>query len=243
MSELPSFATAPCHVRALDFGHVLVLIDYRTGHVQCLMPAAATLWKDAADTGRIDAMDPTMATRLLTSGLLLPAPSPIPWSAPTTALPAKASWGSAEHPAGTVRPPRARRGAIGAAAALASVAAIKQAGPRGLAMHRLTTALNAAASRCCRPATPAQAQAAALAVRRTGWYFPGRTACLEESAATALQLAVRRLSVTWCHGAAPDPVRLHAWVETEDGTPVAEPPSTLAFTPALTIGDRHQHQQ
>jgi len=34
----------------------------------------------------------------------------------------------------------------------------------------------------------------------------------------------------------------HAWVQTEDGTPIAEPPSTLAYTPALTIGARHQHQ-
>lgn len=242
MHDLPSFATAPCHVRALDFGHVLVLINYRTGQVQCLLPAAAALWKNAAHTGRLDAMAPTLATRLLTNGLLLPVSSPTPWSAPTAARPARPSWGGTEHPAGTLRPPGALHSAIGAAAVLTSVAAIKHSGPPRLAMQRLITALNAAASRSRRPATPAQAQAAVHAVRYVGWYSPGRTACLEESVATALLLAARRLSVTWRHGVAPDPVRLHAWVETEDGTPVGEPPSTLVYTPALTIGGHHQHQ-
>ncbi|MEU5898732.1 lasso peptide biosynthesis B2 protein [Streptomyces venezuelae] len=109
-------------------------------------------------------------------------------------------------------------------------------------LQRITIALNTTASRCRRPATPAQARAAVLAVRHACWYSPARTACLEESAATVILLAARRLSVTWCHGVAPDPVRLHAWVETEDGAPVAEPPSTLAYTPALTIGGHHQHQ-
>ncbi|MFI1888350.1 lasso peptide biosynthesis B2 protein [Streptomyces jumonjinensis] len=71
---------------------------------------------------------------------------------------------------------------------------------------------------------------------------PARTACLEESAAAVLLLASRRLSVTWCHGVAPDPVRLHAWLRTQDEILVAEPPSTLAYTPALTIGARHQSQ-
>ncbi|MQS37048.1 lasso peptide biosynthesis B2 protein [Streptomyces katsurahamanus] len=71
---------------------------------------------------------------------------------------------------------------------------------------------------------------------------PARTACLEESAAAVLLLASRRLSVTWCHGVAPDPVRLHAWLRTQDEILVAEPHSTLAYTPALTIGARHQRQ-
>ncbi|MEV3870087.1 lasso peptide biosynthesis B2 protein [Streptomyces sp. NPDC049906] len=99
-----------------------------------------------------------------------------------------------------------------------------------------------AATAVRRPATPTEAALAVNAVRRAGWYSPTRTACLEESAAAVLLLASRRLSVTWCHGVAPDPVRLHAWIQTEDGAPAAEPPSTLSFTPALTIGARHQRQ-
>ncbi|MFI5530614.1 lasso peptide biosynthesis B2 protein [Kitasatospora sp. NPDC051853] len=94
-----------------------------------------------------------------------------------------------------------------------------------------------------RPANPDQAKAAVLAVRSAGWCSPARTACLEVSAATVLLLAARRLSVTWCHGIAADPVRLHAWVQTEDGVPVAEPPSTLAYTPVLTIGARHHRHR
>lgn len=108
-------------------------------------------------------------------------------------------------------------------------------------MHRLTTALRRAVSTCRQPATHDQAQAAVLAVRRVAGTHAARTACLEESAAAVLLLATRRLSATWCHGVAPDPVRLHAWVQTDNGVPAAEPPSTLAYTAALTIGARHQH--
>ncbi|MET7996799.1 lasso peptide biosynthesis B2 protein [Amycolatopsis sp. NPDC005232] len=44
-----------------------------------------------------------------------------------------------------------------------------------------------------------------------------------------------RQGVTWCHGAAADPVRLHAWLETDDREPVAEPPSTARFAVLRTI--------
>ncbi|MFJ6215966.1 lasso peptide biosynthesis B2 protein [Streptomyces sp. NPDC092296] len=54
--------------------------------------------------------------------------------------------------------------------------------------------------------------------------------------------ATRRLGVTWCHGIAADPVRLHAWVQTEDCAPAAEPPSTGDYTPVLTLGARHHRQ-
>ncbi|WP_221522121.1 lasso peptide biosynthesis B2 protein [Kitasatospora kifunensis] len=183
-------------------------------------------------------MPPALAAQLLDVGLLVPASAPAPWPSPVTACPVAASWGSAEHRAGIVRPARTR--GAGATAALTAVFAIKRAGSSRTAMYRVTTALRAAASSCRRPASPGEATAAVLAVRRAGWHSPVRTACLEESAAAVLLLASRRLSVTWCHGVASDPVRLHAWVQTEDGTPAAEPPSTLAYTPALTIGARHQ---
>ncbi|MEW1865980.1 lasso peptide biosynthesis B2 protein [Streptomyces sp. NPDC088194] len=63
---------------------------------------------------------------------------------------------------------------------------------------------------------------------------------VEESVAAVLLLGARRLGVRWCHGIASDPIRLHAWVQTEDGADVAEPSSTCAYTPVLTIGDRHR---
>ncbi|MFD7864500.1 lasso peptide biosynthesis B2 protein [Streptomyces sp. NPDC059783] len=147
----------------------------------------------------------------------------------------RASWGSTEHPAGLTIP-RAGRSPM-AAAALAVVLAVNAAGRKATAMRRLTATLRTVTSRAVLPATLQQAEHAVLAVRRAAWFSPARTACLEESAAAVLLLAVRRRSVVWCHGVAPDPVRLHAWVQTVDGTPVAEPLSTLLHTPVLTIGD------
>lgn len=243
MTDLPRFVTAPCHVRALDFGHVLVLIDYRSNDVKCLFPVAAAHWTAAARTGRLNPAAATLTRQLLTSGFLTPTATAMPWDAPIVASPAAPSWGGAEHPAGVSPPRTPRRHRALAAAALASVLTIETLGPARCTMQRLITMLDAAASVCRRPATPAEATAAVLAVRHACWHSPARTACLEESTAAVILLAARRLSVTWRHGVAPDPVRLHAWVETEDGAPVAEPASTLAYTPALTIGDRHQHQQ
>ncbi|MEI5135371.1 lasso peptide biosynthesis B2 protein [Streptomyces libani] len=228
-------------IRVYCFPTGPVLVNYRNGHVQCLLPVAAALWRDAAATGRLDLIPPVLATRLLNTGLLTRTVAPIPWAAPLTAKAATASWGSVEHRAGALRP--APTGTAPAAAtALATVLALKRLGSPRATMHRLTTALRRAVSTCRQPATHDQVQAAVLAVRRAGWFSPARSACLEESAAAVLLLATRRMSATWCHGVAPDPIRLHAWVQTDNGAPAAEPPSTLAYTAALTIGARHQHQ-
>jgi hypothetical protein len=235
-------AALPAHVRAADFGHVLVLVDYRTGQVQGLLPTAAECFRKAARTGRSDVLPSRLAAHLLTTGLLRPSPAGGPWPV-VRAFTAGASWGSAEHPAGATRPDRVARGMLlGATAALIAVAAIKAGGDRRTAMLRLVRSVHGAASTCRRPATLAQAVEAVLAVRFAGWHSPARTACLEESSAAVLLLAARRLGVTWCHGVAADPVRLHAWVQTEDGIPVAEPASTRACTPLLTLGACHQRQ-
>ncbi|MFD4375436.1 lasso peptide biosynthesis B2 protein [Streptomyces sp. NPDC058486] len=151
---------------------------------------------------------------------------------PTTA-PA-ASWGSTEHPAGLTRPPGPWTPL--AAAALVLVLAVKHAGRRRTAMRRVLRAVRVAHAATAGPATAQQATAAVDAVRRAAWTSPARTACLEESAAAVLLLALRRRAVVWHHGVAPDPVRLHAWITTHDGTPAAEPPSTSAYTTALVIG-------
>ena len=55
---VPVFLACPSSVRAVDFGHVLVLIDYRTGGVRCLLPAAAAQWNRAARTGTSQGMPP-----------------------------------------------------------------------------------------------------------------------------------------------------------------------------------------
>ncbi|MEU3076028.1 lasso peptide biosynthesis B2 protein [Streptomyces laurentii] len=242
MTDLPASAALPPQVRAADFGHVLVLVDYRTGHVQGLLPAAAERFREAARTGRPAPLPDILAAQLLDAGLLAPAPVARPWKVIEAAT-APPSWGGTEHPAGTTRPaPVPQRALLSAAGALAAVAAVKTAGNSRTTMLRVLRAVHRAASTCRRPATLEQATAAVLAVRAAGRHSPGRAACLEESAAAVLLLAARRLAVTWCHGIAADPVRLHAWMQTMDGTPVAEPPSTLAYTPILTIGGRHQRQ-
>ncbi|MEV5581826.1 lasso peptide biosynthesis B2 protein [Streptomyces parvus] len=240
MTDVPPFAQAPRHVRAVAYPHLLVLIDYRTGQVQCLLPKAAAHWQEAARSGRLTAMPQPLAAHLIRTGALSPAREPTPWDAPLPAPSPAASWGGAEHPAGLTRV----TGPFSATAAVALAAtwSITRVGRRKRAMNQLIRALQASSSATCRPASPAEASDAVLAVRRTAWHAPVRTACLEESAAATFLLATRRLSVVWCHGIAADPVRLHAWVQTVDGGPVAEPPSTRAYTPALTIGAHHQHR-
>jgi hypothetical protein len=239
VDDLPAFATCPRHVRAADLGHLLVLIDYRTGSAQALPAPAARQWNAAARTGALDSASVPLGRQLLALGLLNPTSTPVPWPAAVRVCSASASWGSTEHPAGTVRPPRGPlAGTLAAGTALtATFAATRRRDGMRHALALLTTACTTTDQ----AATPAQAAAAVTAVRRAGWYSPGRTACLEESVAAVLLLAARRRRVRWCHGIASDPVRLHAWVQTVDGADVAEPSSTRAYTPVLTIGGPHHH--
>ncbi|MFB8038410.1 lasso peptide biosynthesis B2 protein [Streptomyces sp. NPDC056004] len=240
MDDLPSFVTCPHTVRAVDFGHALVLIDYRTGSVQALQPPATDQWNAISHTGALEGIAPALASRLLALGVLTPTSGPNPWTPALRASSAQASWGSTEHLAGITRPPRAPlTGTLAAAAALTVAFAATRHHRTG--MQNTITLLSATCARTVRPATLQQATTAVNAVRRAGWYSPGRTACLEESVAVVLLLRTRRLGVRWCHGIASDPIRLHAWVQTMDGDDVAEPSSTRAYTPVLTIGDRH-HQ-
>jgi hypothetical protein len=107
-------------------------------------------------------------------------------------------------------------------------------------MWRLLRLLRWASRRTVRLASPKQIQQAVYAVRRAGFVGPGRVACLEESAAVVLIMAASRFGVTWCHGVAADPIRLHAWIESTDAGPVAEPPSTRDYTILRTIPERTQ---
>ena len=209
----PAYASCPQNVRAVDFGHVLVLIDYRTGRALSLLPPAGQQWDEASRTGALDAMDRPLAHQLLALDLLTATRSPMPWPPAAVGTSAQASWGGSEHQAGTSRPSRAPITTTLAATA-ALTAAFAATRHRSNGMQQALALLTAASTRTTRAASPAQATAAVHAVRRAGWYCPGRTACLEESIATVLLLATRRLGVTWCHGIASDPIRLHAWVQT-----------------------------
>ncbi|WP_327075463.1 lasso peptide biosynthesis B2 protein [Kitasatospora purpeofusca] len=232
----------PAHVRAADFGHVVVLIDYRSGRVQGLLPAAAERFRVAAGAGQSYPLGERLCTQLLAAGLLVPGGSVSPWQL-IAAHSMRSSWGSAEHAAGVTRPlPASPLHLLGATSALIAVSSVKATGSKRAATGRIVRALQLAMSTALRPATPEEAHLTVTAIRAAGWYSPGRAACLEESAAAVLSLAARRLSVRWCHGVAADPVRMHAWVQTEDGTAVGEPVSTLAYTPVLVIGAHHRHR-
>jgi hypothetical protein len=85
-----------------------------------------------------------------------------------------------------------------------------------------------------RAATTSEAEEITTAIRMVAAWWPGRAACLETSIATAWLAALRGTAVTWNHGARTAPYEFHAWIAA-DGTPVAEPPTTLAYQPLITI--------
>lgn len=238
MSELPAYLTAPDFVRAVDYNHISVLIDYRYGGVHCLLPPGGEHWRRAAETGLSKHFPRPLAARLLAAGLLRPCASPEPWPQPLTANAPRASWGSIEHTAGIDRPPSIPEPSRTLATNALNAVSAAMAGDRSAAMNRVIGLITSMLAPDRPPASPAHAREAVLAVRRAGWYRRERTSCLETSAAAAILIASRRQSITWCHGVAPDPVRLHAWLRTVDGQPVAEPESTLSFTPVLTLGAR-----
>ncbi|MGX2994356.1 lasso peptide biosynthesis B2 protein [Streptomyces sp. JNUCC 64] len=75
---------------------------------------------------------------------------------------------------------------------------------------------------------------AVRAVRWAAWVMPMRWACLEDSVAAALLLAVTRRRAEWRHGVATDPVRLHAWITGPDGEPVEESADIAFYTATYT---------
>lgn len=249
------FVTAPEHVVACDLDSATVLVNYSTGAMLSLIGPAAEWWSVLAVTGGgqpPSALDLGSArlliSRLLTAGFLIPTATACPWPAPRPGRTWEPSWGVQETRAGRARVPEVPRRSLASAAIALGIALLAEhCGQRNLAMARLIGLVHKAMTRATRPATGGEALCAVHAVRRAGAFLPGRLACLEESVAVVLMLAASCLRVTWCHGVAGDPVRLHAWVQTSDGQPVAEPPSTLRYTTLLTIpaspqgDDAHDH--
>ncbi|WP_422647137.1 lasso peptide biosynthesis B2 protein [Actinoalloteichus caeruleus] len=240
------YITVPEHVRAVDVGPATVIVNYGNGRVETLIGPAARWWGEATTTGNGDARGvldglaaQTLRRQLLAAGLIVPTFPHRP-GRPTAAGPSWVpSWGTQEMAAGRAEPVRVPFGAtVRAGAALAVVLGVLAAGRRHRRMARLMWLLTRMVRRGTGSATADQACQAVNAVRRAGLVAPGRVACLEESAAVVVMLAASRQRVTWCHGAAADPVRLHAWVETDDGHRVAEPPSTARFAVLRTIPER-----
>ncbi|OOC56457.1 hypothetical protein NOSIN_23665 [Nocardiopsis sinuspersici] len=191
-------------IRACDLGAATVVVDYGTGAVRVI----------SSEAGRQAAMAGT------------PAVSGHRW---------EASWGVQELPMGFSEFPRVpgpyRWAAV---AALLLVLAVSWGGRRRFRMRRMLRLMEFASRLHRRPADTHQAEKAVHAVRALGLFSPVRVACLEESVAAVLALAIRGRGVRWCHGVIADPIRLHAWIEVE-GRPVEEPDSTRRCTALLTI--------
>lgn len=252
MTRVVQYVTAPEHISACDLGPATVLVNYRTGGVQTLYGPSARWWAELAATGDTSAtttVDRVSAQALLdqlhAAGLLVTAAGPRPWRAPVAGQPIVPSWGTHEFQAGRTPIPHVPYRALPVAAVtLAVVLSVAHSGRPSTRMARLMRLLTWATRFTLGPATIDRARQAVHAVRRVGLMAPGRVACLEESAAVTLTLAASRQRVMWCHGVAADPIRLHAWVETDDGQPVAEPKSTHQYTrlraiPELRRGDDH----
>lgn len=76
--------------------------------------------------------------------------------------------------------------------------------------------------RWCRSEMPVtRAARIVTAIEYSARFYPGRAACMEKSLAAVLMAAFTGRRLNWCLGAAPDPYRFHAWVETGDEPVVA----------------------
>ncbi|WP_354595846.1 lasso peptide biosynthesis B2 protein [Jiangella alba] len=84
------------------------------------------------------------------------------------------------------------------------------------------------------PATDQQARRAVLAVRWLSPALPMRWACLEQSTAAALLLALMGRRAEWRHGIAVDPVRMHAWIADRAGCPVEESTAVSSYVQTWT---------
>jgi hypothetical protein len=236
--------TCPGHIRVADVGSAIVVVDIRTGAVDVILGWGRVLWLELAggapsetpggwpgvDLADID----SLIRQWCSAGLLVEAEGSPNWKIAKTP-PTLPSWGTQEVPAAL--PSRLRLSvpdALLAGLACGIVLLVRTAGRRRRAFARLLRLVALLADLTDRPATTEQAVQRLYWVRSFASFLPCRFACLEETVAAVLLLALRGRGVGWCHGIAADPIRLHAWLVL-DGRPVAEPVSTNRYVPLLSI--------
>lgn len=222
-----------------------VLLDLRTGRLDTLMGPAHDVWQAlAAANGRLppartldlaDETTETVVARLLDRGLLRAVDTARPWPAPVRVPDPPPSWGSDEAAARLAsRLPVPWQWRLPAGVGLLITLACRHLGRRTRRFARMLALATLASRWAARPASLAQAEHATRAVRSVARVVPARVACLEESVAATLTLALNGYQAGWRHGVAADPIRFHAWIEV-GGQPVDEPPSTSLCTPVLRI--------
>ncbi|WP_436890549.1 lasso peptide biosynthesis B2 protein [Nocardiopsis dassonvillei] len=168
-----------------------------------------------------------MVAALVKAGVLIGEEQPRAWNGVRSGVPSSPSWGTRDSPAALVPIPRSSlRWYILGACALFTVVTI--------GLHNRIQAFARTRRLAGRTAAGAPdhaaAEAAAYAVRRIGRLLPLRVACWEEAAATAVALRWAGYRAVFRHGAATDPVRLHAWIEV-GGRPVAETDDITDYAP------------
>lgn len=225
----------PPEVRAADLGHAVVLLHERTGAVHALLGAQRDTFLTLDATGTSGPGTEALTASLSGAGFLRPA-RPDTAAAPVVVLPVTGpSWGTQEAPGALPqRRPLSLTWAPLAACALATVLLVRVAGRPTRAFSRLLRLVRIAAQVARRPIRDVDAVTVLDCVRVIGRVSPFRTACLEETVAAMLALAITGRRAGWCHGIAADPIRLHAWLSL-DGCPVGEPTSTLRFTPLIQL--------
>lgn len=216
-------------LRSVRTAHASLVVDYRSGAIAMLHGQAKHLWHtytEGQQPDRPDGHDGTLIADFARRDWLSTRATP---ASPVVQLDdCTASWGTRET--------EAALGAIGytpwpwrlaALPTVGLVLLVRQLSPhrrfaRLLRLTRLGTRLPVA--------TDPQARHAIRAVRHAARLIPAKVACLEESVAATVLLAVAGRHATWCHGIALDPVRLHAWIAARNGDPLEEPPSTTQYT-------------
>ncbi|MFD4399756.1 lasso peptide biosynthesis B2 protein [Kitasatospora sp. NPDC058397] len=181
-----------------------IVVNYRTGATVLLTGDALSKWLTAVQNS--------------------PAPPPV------TIAESVPSWGTDENTARLdhlLTPPWAWR--TSATACLLITLAVRHLGSPSSKFGRM--ARLAETGRRLPRARTAHARAAVLSVRWAARAIPARVACLEESTAASLLLAVGRRGGAWRHGIAADPIRLHAWICDAQEEPVEEPERTKRYTP------------
>lgn len=256
-SIVTSYVSCPPHVRSANLGTLTALVDLRTGQVDALLSWAHHVWSALARTGdstiAATAIDGASAdhvielVRQLQADRLLDAsPEPRPWMVPEVPV-TTPSWGTHEVPAGIPCPSRTTVGTtVLASVAMGSVLVARHVGRRSRSFSRIVALLTTATRWPHRQAKPALVEHVLHCVRNVASVLPFRVACLEETAAAMLVLALAGRRAGWCHGIAADPIRLHAWI-TLDGHPVAESASTSRYAlliqiPCLEIAARGEEE-
>lgn len=232
MTALPPHLVPAPQLRLICFPSACVALDAETGAVRLFSGEAAEVISCLEGAGGVvSALSLPERGRavaaLVNAGVLAGGEDPRAWGRVRPGVSSSPSWGTRESPAALAPVPRSplRWYALGACA-LSLVVSVGVLG-RTKAFARTR---RLAGQMATGPTDHAVAEAATYAVRRIGRLLPLRVACWEEAAATAVALRWAGCRAVFRHGAATDPVRLHAWVEV-DGRPVAESDDITDYTP------------